>query len=106
MGVSITKNGKMLKQWHQIFHERWAFIMPLQHKNNFPSLVKSDMSDAIKMKLSYLSKKDVKWCCNVMLPQMLKEVQASDNKQAVREPSTDEKRRAAKENIEMPCIYQ
>jgi hypothetical protein len=39
MGVNITNNGKVLMRWHQMLHEKWMLILPLQNKNNLPAFL-------------------------------------------------------------------
>ncbi len=77
MGINITKNGKVVMRWYRMFHEKQAFIVPLQNKNNLPEFLdhNPDVCDAIKnfaiSNLSQLSLESVsEYTHNVILPEL------------------------------------
>jgi hypothetical protein len=79
MGINITKNSKVVMRWYRMFHQKRAFIVPLQNKNNLPAFLdlNPDVCDAIKKlattNLSQLSCESVsEYIHNVILPEVVK----------------------------------
>jgi hypothetical protein len=115
MGRNITKNGKVVTRWYQMFCEKRAFIIPLQNKNNSPAFLdlNPDVCDAIKKfatsNLSQLSCESVsEYIHNVILPEVVKKEVTADNHPEASEEEKQKKllKRYGLTNIFISTVYR